>query len=450
MKQYLQYVCRSIILSRSSGFLCVILLSLTGDLEVQAQSRGASVSPLPWNPANSAFLLRNSASFSGAPISSNDVKIRYIGSDTIAKKAESPISFADFQAGVVFKPYRRFSFGIGELLPPISLKREIDDIPIVVLNSVNLVDLEINASIKYGLSLFGSYLLNEQLSVGAMFSSRQIAVTAAANTNAGERLMDGKFRLSTSSLKLGVNLFSPARRLRLGVASTLISSNSIDAAIETPLVSGPETQALNNSSVSSNLVFSDLLIGAEYQVNQKTTVYADLWWRRSDKNQKEFSLVDLKEKPKDIYDTASLFLGARYRSQPRQFVISEFSYEPSAVGAGSRGDDGKSGFGMRETAMLYSGFGDLVPAWSVSVGLQYGDGLPTINDSDDVDKPNRKSRGSAIDKKTSNDQSLWDRTTVSVSFRYKRASLGVDSEGELPGAYSQNRIQFPVTIQSVF
>jgi hypothetical protein len=429
-----------------------VLLSMTRAENASAQSRAASVSPLPWNPASSVFLQRNSASFSGTPISSNDVKIRYVGSETITKKAESPLNFSDFQTGVAFKPNRRLSLGIGELLPPISLKRKIDGIPIVVLNSVNPVDLDINASVKYGISLFGGYLINENLSAGAGFSSRQIVINAVANTTSKERLLDGQFKLTNTSLKVGLNFSSPTKRFRIGVASSIFASNAISTSIETPIVAGPETDALNNTSVNSNLIFGDLLIGIEYIANRQTTVFADLWWRRADKNQKEFSLVDLQEKPKDIYDTVSVFVGGKFRVQEKQFAISEFTYEPSPVGAGSPGPDGKSGFGMRETALLYSGFGDLVPAWSISLGLQYGGGIPTIADIN-PSKPNKLLRRSKNRRKNSDRAktlTFWERTTVSVSFRYKRASLGIDTQGELPGAYSQNRIQFPVSLITSF
>lgn len=415
-----------------------------------ANSKAASVSPLSTNPASSAFLEKHSSSLSITPISSNDVKLRYVGSEGISKKSESPLTFSDAQPGFALKPMRRVSFGIGEVLPPVSVKRDIDDVPIVVLNDVSLVDLKVNATVKYGLSLFGGYLLNDRLAVGGGFASRQILVNAVANTNNGEKLFNGKFLLTTTTLNLGANFLAQKNKLRLGVATSVFSSNGIKASIETPLASGPGTQSLNNNSTEAKLIFGDFIFGAELEANPLATLCADVVWKRADKSQKEFSIVDLQEKPKDVYDTVSVFANARYKAQEKQFAIAGFSYEPAPIGGGSKGATGKSGFGMKETALLYSGMGDLLPAWSVSLGLQYGDGLPTINDDEPTKPKGKRSKADQAVARRNERQDIWDRLTFSVSLRYRRASLGIDETGELPAAYSQTRLQFPVSIQSTF
>jgi hypothetical protein len=428
----------------------MIVYALLQPFSAYADSRAASVSPLSINPASSAFLQKHSSSLSITPISSNDVKLRYIGSEGISKKSESPLAFSDAQPGFALKPMRRVSFGIGELLPPVSVKRDIDDVPIVVLNDVNLVDLKINASVKYGLALFGGYLLNDRLAVGGGFASRQILVKAIANTNSGEKLFSGQFRLTTTTLNVGANFLAQKNRLRLGVATSVFSSNGITASIETPLASGPGTQSLNNNSSEAKLVFGDFIFGAELEANSLATLCADVVWKRADKGQKEFSLVDLQEKPKDVYDTVSVFANGRYKAQEKQYAIAGFSYEPAPIGGGSKGATGKSGFGMKETALLYSGFGDLLPAWSFSFGLQYGDGLPTINDEEPAKPKNKRNKSDQVAVRKNERQDLWDRLTFSISLRYRRASLGIDETGELPAAYSQTRLQFPVTVQSFF
>lgn len=429
-----------------SALICVVFQPFCA----YADSKAASVSPLSTNPASSAFLQKHSSSFSITPISSNDVKLRYVGSDGISKKSESPLAFSDIQLGFALKPMRRISFGIGELLPPVSVKRDIDDVPIVVLSDVNLVDLKINANVKYGLSLFGGYLLNDRLSVGGGFASRQILVKAVANTNSGEKLFNGQFRLTTTTLNVGANFLAKKNILRLGVATSVFSSNGITASIETPLASGPGTQSLNNNSSESKLVFGDLIFGAELTVNPLSTLCADVVWKRADQGQKEFSLVDLQEKRKDVYDTVSVFANARYRAQQKQYAIAGFSYEPSPIGGGSKGVTGKSGFGMKETALLYSGFGDLLPAWSFSFGLQYGDGLPTLNDEEPSKPKGKRNKSDQVVSRRNERQDIWDRLTFSVSLRFRRASLGIDEAGELPAAYSQTRLQFPVSVQSTF
>ena len=418
-----------------------------------SQSKAASILPAAFNPASGVFLEQNSAGLFVTPISSNDVKVRYIGSDTITKKADSPINFADFAGGFLFKTSRRIGLGIGEILPPVSIQRKIDGIPIVILRQPNLVNLDINANVKYGFSFFGGYLVNDRLSVGAGLAARQIAVKAQAKTESGEKLLDGTFTLSTTNLNVGANYVAIPDKLRLGLTTAVFASTGVATHIDTPLVAGPNSSALNNTKVASNLIFGDLLAGAEFIPNSHTRIYLDLLAKRADKNQKEFSLVDLVQKKKDIHDTASVFVGGRFRAAEKQHALVGYSYEPSAVGPGSAGETGLSGFGMKETAMLYSGFGDLFPAWSISVGLQYGPGLKILTDADPISRKSEHPKGikspeKGPEKRPKTD--IWDRVTFSVGMRYRRASLGVDDAGELPAAYSQTRIQFPISILSNF
>jgi len=437
----------------SSLFHCFLFIALVYPVVYSqaafAQSKAASVIPAAFNPSSGAFLEQNSASLFVTPISSNDVKVRYIGSDTITKKADSPINFADFAGGFLFKTSRRIGLGIGEILPPVSIQRKIDAIPIVILRQPNLVNLDINANVKYGFSIFGGYLVHDRLSLGAGLAARQIAVKAQAKTESGEKLLDGTFTLSTTNLNIGANYVAIPDKLRIGLTTAVFASTGVATNIDTPLAVGPNSSALNNNKVASNLVFGDLLAGAEFIPNSHTRIYLDLFAKRADKNQKEFSLVDLVPKKKDIHDTASVFVGGRFRAAEKQHALVGYSYEPSAIGPGSPGETGLSGFGMKETALLYSGFGDLFPAWSISVGLQYGPGLKILTDADPTPRKSEHQKGVKTPEKHAKTD-IWDRVTFSIGMRYRRASLGVDEAGELPAAYSQTRIQFPVSILSTF
>lgn len=427
--------------------LCFTALTIGFSGQVaHAQSKAASVLPLATNPASGAFLEHHSGIFAVTPISSNDVNLRYVGSETIAKKNESPLAFSDLQMGFVYKNSRRMSLGIGEILPPVSVERKIDDIPIVVLNQVNLVDLKINASVKYGFSFFGGYILNDRLSLGLGAAGRKIEVKAQGSTEGG-KIFDGKFVMAMTTVTAGVNYVLVPDRIRLGVSSSVFSSNSFSSSIETPLVSGGADAGIKDSTQTSNQIFGDFSVGIEFTANRLLVIYSDLIWKRADKSQKEFSVVDLKTKQKDIHDTVSYFGGLKYKGLPQQYALVTYSYEPAAVGAGGKGESGLSGFGMKETVLLYSGFGDLVPAWSLGAALQFGDGLETIDSIRGDSRPQKKTKEKI---RQDSRQDIWDRLTLTAGVRYRRASLGVDLDGELPAAYSQTKLQFPVSVQMSF
>jgi hypothetical protein len=432
---------------RSALFSMGLFFSLIFfNAESRAESKAASITPFPDNPASGAFLQQSSASLKITPISIDDVKLRYVGSETIAKKNESPLSFADIRTGVVFKPSRRWGLGIGEILPPVSVERKITSIPIVVLNQVNFVDLKVNASVKYGFSFFGHYLLNDRLGLGLGIAGRKIDVKAEG-TSQGSKLFDGSFVLTDNKLSVGLNYDASPNRLRIGLSALVYASNGISAKIDTPLASGAQGGGLKGTDQTSNKFMSEFLMGVEFQVNPLLTIYSDGLWRRADPSQEEFSIVDLVSKKKDIHDTLSYFGALSYMVRPSQFGLATFTYEPSPIGPGSKGEGGLSGFGMKETILLYSGFGDLLPAWSLGAGYQYGEELPT---QDDTGRAGRPGKGRSDKVKKLERTSLKDRITFSIGVRYRRASLGVDLDGELPGAYSQTKLQFPISLKTIF
>jgi hypothetical protein len=426
--------------------LCLMLLR--GEFAL-AESKAASVMPYAANPASGAFLERNSGSLYLTPLSSNDVKLRYVGSETLVKKADSPFSFSDIQIGVVTKITKHIGLGVGEIIPPVSVQRKISGIPVVILNQVNFVDLDVVANVKYGFSFFGSYLVNNRLSLGIGAAGRQIDIKASGGTEGG-KIFDGHFVMTNNSVTIGANYVVIPDRLRIGVASSIFASDSFTALIETPLSSGAGGAAggagPKSSAQTSNRFLADFLSGFEFSPNKFATIYSDFLWKRVDQSQREFSVVDLVEKKKDIQNTLSYFGGVKYKVKDEQYGLLSVSYEPSAIGPGSKGENGLSGFGMKETILLYSGFGDLVPAWSLMASIQFGDGLKVLTEEKSVSKQIKAKQ----DERRASKRKIWDQFTVTAGVRYRRASLGVDLDGELPGAYSQVKLQFPVSVQVSF
>jgi hypothetical protein len=416
---------------------------------VLAQSKIATPSPFAGNPASSAYLLNDSAALMVSPLAINDVKVRYIGSEVITKKEDSPLNLSEFQMGLAWKLSKRMTLGIAEILPPVTVEKDIKDIPVVILNSVNLVDLGLAAHVKYSASVYGSYLVDDRLAFGTAVSTRKIDIKATAHSTSGEQLLNGRFSLETTSIVFGLSAVLGPQRVRLGLATSVLSTNNLSTRIETPLQAEGHSAAGGKTTRSSQ-AFSDVGLGIELTPNQKSTWGTDLQWRRADKNQKDFSLVDLTEKQKDVHDTVSVAVMSRYRSSERESVSAGFSYEPSPIGAGSKGASGTSGFGMRETVMLYSGYGDLLPAWTIALGLQYGAETANRPLAATSTRSKHSQSRSMEESQRLNQRGFVDRLSFNVGVRYRRASLGIDEKGELPGAYSQTKISFPISVMTNF
>ena len=188
-------------------------------------------------------------------------------------------------------------------------------------------------------------------------------------------------------------------------------------------------------------------------------------YKAADPTAKEFSMVDFKEKPVDGYARLDFRMAGEWAVSRTASMVGGFALENSSKGAGSRssGDDpGKGGFASTDVIQIYTGQASLAPAQSFMGGMK----LYFLNEAKKESKKEEleakgkvrqrnldKSGGDKANDKSndkSNDRSRATGWIVGFGIGYRNASLGIDDNGELPGAYQQTRIYIPIEITRRF
>jgi hypothetical protein len=134
-----------------------------------------------------------------------------------------------------------------------------------------------------------------------------------------------------------------------------------------------------------------------------------------------------------VYSTLAVRTGASVNIVEGSNLLAGFRYEPASLGPGSREDGGKSGYGTLELVKLFAGMDDLRPYWEAALGLERSFG---------------KKRGAGRSKSPA--AASFHPWTARLGLTYRRASLGIDEDGELPGAYLHTKVTIPAQLTYMF
>jgi hypothetical protein len=144
----------------------------------------------------------------------------------------------------------------------------------------------------------------------------------------------------------------------------------------------------------------------------------DIEYTVANAGERRFSIVDLEEQPLDAYDTLAVRFGSKLAISARDSLTAGYVYEPAGVGDGERGKGTKTGFGTIDYVPIFVGIEDLKPYQRIVAGFG----------------------------RTFGRMKGYDRWSVAGGVALQEASRGVDENGELPGAYRQRKLIFPVQV----
>lgn len=130
-------------------------------------------------------------------------------------------------------------------------------------------------------------------------------------------------------------------------------------------------------------------------------------------------MVDFEEQYVDSYDTFAVRAGAKLLTSSKSAFSAGFVYEPAAVGSGERGADSTTGFGTIDFIPIFAGIDELKPYTRVVMG--YGQSF-------------------------GHTKAGYDKYSIAGGVAYQQSSLGIDEKGELPAAYAQRKIIFPLQL----
>lgn len=418
------------------------------------------------NPALAGELQGTEISATPSLSLQNQLLIRYQDSGTIERNLSPASDLLGFLPGFVYKVNPRLGVGISELAPPVTLNQKIEGVPIVILNSTQMIDIHATVAVRGAAGGLIGYRVSDSLSVGAKLNYRSVGIEAdVVPAGGGDPLATQSLDLTTTTLLAGITFEPIPEKLRLGLATTIFSSVSSQTNVDSAFVAQQQSDSGGTGSSKSSTAgtFSQFIAGAAAIFGPRRFIAADIDYKAADPNATEFSLVEFKEKPADVYSRVDFRATAEMAISRTASLIGGFSMENASKGPGSRssGDDpGKAGFGSADVITIYTGQAQLVPALSFMGGAR----LYFLNpprqerekersDRGDKDKDKDKDRdrkprpAAAMASSQSGSNTGW---ILGAGIGYRTASLGIDSNGELPGAYTQTKIYLPLEITRRF
>ena len=393
------------------------------------------------NPANAAFIDQTQISFVGEVIKNEQIDVRYPGFEA-TKIVNSGAAVPTNKPGFIFKPNQRIGYG-GFILPPlpIAINLEKSRVPVVILGTQNYVDLKVSAKVEGLASGAFGVRLSERLGVGVGANYQAIKFKANLVPSAGgPSLADADGRLSQTTLIVGARMIAIPGILQFGVAASLATLQSQSIDVSSPLIGDGDALSPSKSDGSKARglnPLSSILAGTQLSIGARVRLLADMRYTKADKDQTGFSLIALKPLPQDLHDTLSVRSGALVRVLPNTNLLLGFRYEPASLGPGNRGSEPLVGFGTINLVQIIAGLTPLTPYTMVAAGVQMG--LITK-------QPGRLPQSSKLEKspQTTHLGAPYYQLMVEWGIAYTYASLGIDSTGELPGAYLYRKVSFPL------
>lgn len=402
---------------------------LTGD----ATAADANIMAIVDNPANAAFLDRTQVGMAPELFKTETLYARYPGYET-ATLSESGIGNLISKPSFIYKPNARFSLG-GYVVPPLGLEIDIkkERLPVMLLGTLNYIDLLAKGRLNGAGQILVGYRASSSLGIGVSASYESVGFNAElVPSEGGDKLADITGNITNVNAKLGLR-YEISSAIAVGLSFGLFSQNSQDLQIESPLLSqapdsGGDSQGTGGGAVTNPA--DSFLLGVNAALAPRFRLLADVKYQRASPGQESFSLVDLKNKKRDVYDTVAFRSGVSLGVAPAYNALLGFRYEPASVGPGSPGEDGTAGFGTIDLVSIFAGFDTLRPYYQYSAGLRFNAGWV-------AERPSKKKNAPP------QGYHQWE---TSFGLVYRIASLGVDENGELPGAYLQKKIFIPVTV----
>ncbi len=397
---------------------------LTGKTGVAGE---ADLSKVVINPAHTANLPSSEIGLNWG-ISSEEYNQRYPGFD--AHTSNSLGMMGPPLPSGVWKPTN--NFGVSAIVLPFAIGQEISKsgIPLIILNQENTVDFVGTGQVNFLIFAVAGYRFSDYFSLGAQFSYIDAGGEFRLLTpGVAEPLAEVSATIATTNSRVGM-LFSFGSTLNIGLSAGAFSSSSsqIDFKSSLTALGGEEAgPAPGGGGSSSSSALNPVRFGVGLSPTPRFEISLDIEYDRASPKD-EFSIVDLKSKPKDLYDTVSVYAGTVVKLKSSWSVLAGYLYEPSAIGPGSPGVEGSSGFGFTDILL---GMGELPsrPQWNIGFGFRKGFG-----------KKQRNAKYLAT----------YQRLSLEFGFSYGETSIGVNQGGEQPGAYLSRRTRFPFAISYKF
>ncbi len=311
----------------------------------------------------------------------------------------------------------------GTAIPfPVSQTIDVEDIPIVILSQQSLVDIKGEGKVNALADLNIGYAIANQFSVGMRFHYLSYEGGGdLSESSAGEKIASFDVKSETVNIVMGAKFSAPL--FSVGILVGVFKSASVTSKLDSQLNAIQEGDANDDGKDSTSSSLNPLRLGLGVRFHPKVYATIDVEYKKVEKGKKRFSIVDMTEKELDAYDTISFYSGAEVRVDHQTDVMFGYFNEPGSIGPGSKGEDGKTGFGFFDLA-LNLGEPPEQPVWGLAGGIRY---------KFDRIRLRKRKRG-------------FYRVIFETGLVYSETSIGIDESGEQPGAYLAKRYKIPVKL----
>lgn len=416
-----------LILTRLPGFLLIAVTSMMSTSAyadfMAGDASAATLSPdgVRKNPANFAFISNGYFDLSPRLFEINTLHVRYPGFGTVPKETRgiSPMSALSFAPFSVDPSKSRLGVVLSEVLPPIGIELEFKKLPLVILDQLMFVNIKTKAQVRFGLGGAIAYRASDRMGFGLSGSFRSIGLHSSLRTpEDGSEIAAIKTDVTQLTFTAGLRYIAVPGRLAFGVSSNLISLMELKNTFEGGFADFAGGGGGSGGGGANTQFGQSILAGMHLMATPRISLRTDVQYTMANRSERRFSIVDLEEQPVDSYDTVALRVGSKYSLSDRDSLTGGYVYEPARVGPGERGPGTTTGFGTIDYIPVFVGLDDLKPYHRVVAGF-----------------------GRNFDRMRG-----YDRWTVAGGIAYQISSLGIDENGELPGAYRQKKILFPAQV----
>ncbi len=404
------------------------------------------------NPGNYGYVSSTQIESEGG-LKQSTANFRVPGSETM-KKSASGISLGNIPSYVV-KLTPDVGMNVMGFALPGKAKAGLEDIPLLLLDQINRVDVNVTLSSLTFVRAGGGVKIKDRFGVGALVTSVQASGEADIKASgSSSTLAKVAFNgLNATTLRIGARADLVPGKFTVGIATNAVSSTKISKmTLESPLADalnedaesqGPEEAPDNLSSAfgSGTAAFSEILFGSGLALG-KVVGFADFEYKRKAPKQKILSFSKLKVAEGDFHDTMS-FKGGGKIKLPRFFsprgtalsLIGGVEYAKTDLGPGENGQDGKAGFSplMLVASNFSSGLLSMVGDMGDVLPLGFGAPVPywSLGGGFEVQTLKNRSRTKGATKY---------HLVLSGGSFYRVESIGVDEKGDHPFAFEKKTI----------
>ena len=371
------------------------------------------------NPGSAAFFRGVQATSDLQLLDQDTVKVRYPGFESRSYDQSRSATPANLVPAVTWRAGNRWTYGISRIVIPWDIELGMQDLPLVFLDQITEVNLDIKIRTTLGFRGLVAYRIRPDWGVGLDVSHFGFKLEIDADsTETGEGILDLVTEREVTAIGIG-SRWRPGPNLSFGISASLFELSSQKTSFDSSLIGvSNESENADDDLIDSSAFLNRVSIAGRIRYLDSMQLLGETQIQVP-KGSESFSPVELRKKTRDEHLRATVQLGHMIDLNRRWQLLQGLAYFPSRVGSGGRGDGSSTGFSAVDLARILLGTDSLEPYTLLGLGARFRFG-----------------------KRSGSRQPF----ILDFGMTLQRASLGIDGDGEQPGAFLQEKLTLPIRV----